>query len=59
HGTDLPGTEVRAEGQEATADATVNRAYAGLGAATAGFPDRARCSSRCGGTIVQKTGWWA
>ncbi|MEU8518209.1 M4 family metallopeptidase [Streptomyces sp. NBC_01216] len=31
-GTDLPGTEVRAEGQEATGDATVNRAYAGLGA---------------------------
>lgn len=31
-GTELPGTEVRGEGQEATGDATVNRAYAGLGA---------------------------
>ncbi|MDF3297424.1 M4 family metallopeptidase [Streptomyces tropicalis] len=32
HGTDLPGTKVRAEGQGAVQDATVNRAYAGLGA---------------------------
>lgn len=34
HGTDLPGTKVRGEGGEpdADADATVNRAYAGLGA---------------------------
>ena len=32
HGTDLPGSEVRAEGAEATEDATVNRAYDGLGA---------------------------
>ncbi|MFF4171947.1 M4 family metallopeptidase [Streptomyces sp. NPDC001744] len=32
HGTDLPGRKVRDEGQEATGDATVNRAYAGLGA---------------------------
>ncbi|MFM9441952.1 M4 family metallopeptidase [Streptomyces acidiscabies] len=32
HGTDLPGTEVRAEGSEPGQDATVNRAYAGLGA---------------------------
>ncbi|MEU1280864.1 M4 family metallopeptidase [Streptomyces sp. NPDC005805] len=30
--TALPGTEVRAEGGEPVADATVNRAYAGLGA---------------------------
>lgn len=29
---DLPGTEVRGEGQEAVEDATVNRAYDGLGA---------------------------
>jgi Zn-dependent metalloprotease len=32
HGTDLPGTKVRAEGDEPGQDATVNRAYAGLGA---------------------------
>ncbi|MFE0773098.1 M4 family metallopeptidase [Streptomyces sp. NPDC058861] len=31
-GTDLPGEKVRAEGGEATGDASVNRAYAGLGA---------------------------
>ncbi|MFI9111113.1 M4 family metallopeptidase [Streptomyces venezuelae] len=31
-GTDLPGAKVRGEGDEATGDATVNRAYAGLGA---------------------------
>ncbi|MFI0571588.1 M4 family metallopeptidase [Streptomyces tendae] len=32
HGTDLPGREVRGEGEEPGQDATVNRAYAGLGA---------------------------
>ncbi|WP_405780911.1 M4 family metallopeptidase [Streptomyces sp. NBC_00859] len=32
HGTQLPGTEVRAEGGQPGKDATVNRAYAGLGA---------------------------
>lgn len=32
HGTDLPGTKVRAEGEDPTSDASVNRAYAGLGA---------------------------
>ncbi|MBV7668602.1 M4 family metallopeptidase [Streptomyces halstedii] len=32
HGTDLPGHKVRAEGDEPTQDASVNRAYAGLGA---------------------------
>uniref|UniRef100_UPI0015F00E3D M4 family metallopeptidase n=1 Tax=Streptomyces shenzhenensis TaxID=943815 RepID=UPI0015F00E3D len=32
HRTDLPGTEVRQEGSESGRDATVNRAYAGLGA---------------------------
>jgi len=32
HTTDLPGTEVRAEGSEPGQDATVNRAYSGLGA---------------------------
>ncbi|MGW1000671.1 M4 family metallopeptidase [Streptomyces sp. NPDC002520] len=32
HTQDLPGTKVRAEGSEPGADATVNRAYAGLGA---------------------------
>ncbi|MFE5619380.1 M4 family metallopeptidase [Streptomyces sp. NPDC056470] len=32
NGTELPGAVVREEGQEATGDATVNRAYAGLGA---------------------------
>ncbi|MBO7937773.1 MULTISPECIES: M4 family metallopeptidase [Streptomyces] len=32
HGTDLPGTKVRAEGEDPGQDATVNRAYAGLGA---------------------------
>ncbi|WP_329037133.1 M4 family metallopeptidase [Streptomyces sp. NBC_00178] len=32
HGTDLPGVKVRDEGEEATQDASVNRAYAGLGA---------------------------
>ncbi|MFG2961879.1 MULTISPECIES: M4 family metallopeptidase [unclassified Streptomyces] len=32
HGTDLPGTKVREEGSEPGQDATVNRAYAGLGA---------------------------
>ncbi|MCH0540633.1 M4 family metallopeptidase [Streptomyces sp. MUM 203J] len=31
-GTRLPGRQVRGEGDEPTADATVNRAYAGLGA---------------------------
>jgi Zn-dependent metalloprotease len=32
HGTDLPGTEVRAEGSPAGADVAVNEAYDGLGA---------------------------
>ncbi|MEE1739159.1 M4 family metallopeptidase [Streptomyces sp. BE147] len=32
HGTNLPGHRVRAEGGEPTQDASVNRAYAGLGA---------------------------
>ncbi|MFJ5259655.1 M4 family metallopeptidase [Streptomyces sp. NPDC088387] len=32
HGTTLPGTKVRGEGEEPGRDATVNRAYAGLGA---------------------------
>lgn len=32
HGTALPGDKVRGEGDEAVGDATVNRAYAGLGA---------------------------
>jgi len=32
HKTDLPGTKVRGEGDEPGQDATVNRAYAGLGA---------------------------
>jgi Zn-dependent metalloprotease len=32
HGTELPGHKVRGEGDEPTADATVNRAHAGLGA---------------------------
>ncbi|MFC9246394.1 M4 family metallopeptidase [Streptomyces sp. NPDC057136] len=32
HGTDLPGHKVRDEGEEPTQDASVNRAYAGLGA---------------------------
>ncbi|WP_409472198.1 M4 family metallopeptidase [Streptomyces sp. HC307] len=32
HKTDLPGKKVRGEGDEAGKDATVNRAYAGLGA---------------------------
>ncbi|MEV5602010.1 M4 family metallopeptidase [Streptomyces sp. NPDC052299] len=32
HGTDLPGTKVRGEGEKPTKDASVNRAYAGLGA---------------------------
>ncbi|MGW1026976.1 M4 family metallopeptidase [Streptomyces sp. NPDC002577] len=32
HGTDLPGRKVRGEGDEPANDATVNRAYAGLGA---------------------------
>ncbi|TXS02667.1 M4 family peptidase [Streptomyces sp. col6] len=32
HGTDLPGTKVRGEGEDPTSDASVNRAYAGLGA---------------------------
>ncbi|WP_030754670.1 M4 family metallopeptidase [Streptomyces sp. NRRL F-5135] len=32
HGTTLPGKKVRSEGQEAGRDATVNRAYSGLGA---------------------------
>ncbi|MFI2432078.1 M4 family metallopeptidase [Streptomyces sp. NPDC018693] len=32
HRTRLPGTKVRGEGEEAGQDATVNRAYAGLGA---------------------------
>ncbi|EKX67889.1 M4 family peptidase [Streptomyces ipomoeae] len=32
HGTDLPGRKVRGEGDEPGKDATVNRAYAGLGA---------------------------
>ncbi|KPI17906.1 Bacillolysin [Actinobacteria bacterium OK074] len=31
HGTTLPGTKVRSEGQDPGKDATVNRAYAGLG----------------------------
>ncbi|MCS0638181.1 M4 family metallopeptidase [Streptomyces sp. LP05-1] len=32
HGTALPGRKVRGEGEEPVADASVNRAYAGLGA---------------------------
>ncbi|MEU2287541.1 M4 family metallopeptidase [Streptomyces sp. NPDC013178] len=32
HRTDLPGTKVRGEGEEPGRDATVNRAYSGLGA---------------------------
>ncbi|WP_329409695.1 M4 family metallopeptidase [Streptomyces sp. NBC_00704] len=32
HGTDLPGAKVRSEGQDPGRDATVNRAYSGLGA---------------------------
>ncbi|NEB80998.1 peptidase M4 family protein [Streptomyces sp. SID14478] len=32
HGTDLPGRKVRGEGDKPGKDATVNRAYAGLGA---------------------------
>jgi Zn-dependent metalloprotease len=32
NGTDLPGTKVRGEGDEPGSDATVNRAYTGLGA---------------------------
>ncbi|GHJ37705.1 M4 family metallopeptidase [Streptomyces sp. TS71-3] len=32
HGTDLPGPEVRGEGDRASDDASVNRAYSGLGA---------------------------
>ncbi|MEU7631498.1 M4 family metallopeptidase [Nocardia sp. NPDC049220] len=32
HGTELPGEKVRAEGGDPSGDATVNRAYAGLGA---------------------------
>ena len=32
HGTDLPGTKVLAEGTNSVQDATVNRAFAGLGA---------------------------
>ncbi|MEV7891851.1 peptidase M4 family protein, partial [Streptomyces sp. NPDC002817] len=32
HRTDLPGKKVRTEGSEPGKDATVNRAYAGLGA---------------------------
>ncbi len=32
HGTDLPGEKARGEGEEPGQDATVNRAYAGLGA---------------------------
>ncbi|MEV7089525.1 M4 family metallopeptidase [Streptomyces sp. NPDC093085] len=32
HGTALPGTKVREEGSEPSGDATVNRAYSGLGA---------------------------
>jgi Zn-dependent metalloprotease len=32
HGTELPGRKVRGEGDEPGRDATVNRAYAGLGA---------------------------
>jgi Zn-dependent metalloprotease len=32
HGTDLPGRTVRGEGAPASRDATVNRAYSGLGA---------------------------
>ncbi|MFJ2561943.1 M4 family metallopeptidase [Streptomyces sp. NPDC088770] len=32
HGTGLPGRKVRGEGQDPGGDATVNRAYAGLGA---------------------------
>ncbi|GGY31543.1 metalloprotease [Streptomyces omiyaensis] len=37
--TGLPGVKVRDEGDAATADATVNRAYAGLGATFALFRD--------------------
>ncbi|MEU6394892.1 M4 family metallopeptidase [Streptomyces sp. NPDC046939] len=32
HGTDLPGRKIRGEGDQPAQDATVNRAYAGLGA---------------------------
>jgi Zn-dependent metalloprotease len=32
HGTQLPGFKVRSEGEQPTQDASVNRAYAGLGA---------------------------
>ncbi|MGW4344584.1 M4 family metallopeptidase [Streptomyces sp. NPDC004690] len=32
HGTDLPGRKVRSEGQQPGKDASVNRAYSGLGA---------------------------
>ncbi|MGV9236063.1 peptidase M4 family protein, partial [Streptomyces nigra] len=32
HGTALPGTKVRGEGDEPGRDATVNRAFSGLGA---------------------------
>ncbi|MFF6791259.1 M4 family metallopeptidase [Streptomyces filamentosus] len=39
HRTALPGAKVRDEGEEATPDATVNRAYAGLGATFALFRD--------------------
>ncbi|QGV80714.1 M4 family metallopeptidase [Streptomyces ficellus] len=39
HGTALPGRKVRAEGAEPTKDATVNRAYAGLGATFELFRD--------------------
>ncbi|MFF6881948.1 M4 family metallopeptidase [Streptomyces sp. NPDC012421] len=37
--TELPGVKVRGEGEEATGDATVNRAYAGLGATFTLFRD--------------------
>ncbi|MEU2654092.1 M4 family metallopeptidase [Streptomyces sp. NPDC007325] len=37
--TELPGVKVRGEGGEATGDATVNRAYAGLGATFTLFRD--------------------
>ncbi|MGW0117032.1 M4 family metallopeptidase [Streptomyces sp. NPDC003327] len=39
HRTELPGVKVRSEGEDATVDATVNRAYAGLGATFELFRD--------------------
>ncbi|CAM5256571.1 Neutral metalloproteinase OS=Streptomyces tendae OX=1932 GN=GUR47_09755 PE=3 SV=1 [Streptomyces tendae] len=45
HGTDLPGRKVRGEGEEPGQDATVNRAYAGLGATFEHFLKAYRRSS--------------